>query len=255
MKKLKSLVSGIVMLLLVMLFPSCRKILDKLFPDHDGNKPKDCRIVKVKQYLSTGEDLRTGIVYNNAHGDPDSVIFDIETGSSGAHLFYFKYDASHRLVEYSGWYSREEDDYYFIHKYGYSGNLIVYDTTLWREAGTWTRMGLLEYDGQNRVIKETSRDTLPDGQTGVSSDGPTLTYTYNADGNLGTGYDDKVNFLRTSKTWMFTQRNYSKNNPAGATGYNDEDLPLGFEMGGGVSFLQFDGPAVIEYDCSENYKD
>jgi hypothetical protein len=233
----------------VIALSSCQKIIDKIFHGH-GHEQTGCIITEVKQPLGFNEDVRTGIVYNNTHGDPDSVIFDIETGSAGAHLFYFKYDNMHRLVEYSGWYSRETDDYYFIHRYGYEGSQIVYDTAQWREAGTWTRMSLLEYDAEGRVVNETSRDTLPDGQTGTSSEGPTFTYTYNADGNLAGGnYDDKVSFLRTNEVWTFTQRNYSKNNPDGAIGYNSEDLPLGFSEGHGVQFLQFGGPSEIQYDC------
>lgn len=249
MKQPHSLSTITVAIAVAFAFSSCQKIIDKIFHGH-GHEQTGCIITQVKQPLGFSEDERTGIVYNNTHGDPDSVIFDIETGSAGAHLFYFKYDDMHRLVEYSGWYSREPGDYYFIHRYGYEGSRIIYDTAQWREAGSWTRMGLLEYDAQGRVIKETTRDTLPDGMPGTSSEGPTFTYTYNADGNLeGPNYDDKVNFLRTSDVWMFTQRNYSENNPEGAIGYNDEDLPLGFAQDHGVSFLQFGGPSEIQYDC------
>jgi hypothetical protein len=249
MKLLNSLSTATVAVAAVFAFSSCQKIIDKIFHGH-GHEESGCIITQVKQPLEFSEDVRTGVVYNNAHGDPDSVVFDIETGSAGAHLFYFKYDDMHRLVEYSGWYSREADDYYFIHRYGYQGSQIVYDTTQWREAGSWTRMAELEYDAKGRVIKEASRDTLLDGVPGTSSEGPTETYTYNADDNLDGGtYDDKVSFLRTNEVWMFTQRNYSRNNPQGAIGYNSEDLPLGFAAGHGVSFLQFGGPSEIQYDC------
>jgi hypothetical protein len=111
-------------------------------------------------------------------------------------------------------------------------------------------MAVLEYDAKGRVINETSRDTLIDGVPGSSSDGPTFTYTYDANGNLqGPAYDNKVNFLRTNEVWMFTQRSYSENNPEGAIGYNDQDLPLGFAADHGISFLQFGGPSEIQYDC------
>jgi hypothetical protein len=250
MKKMNNLLTGIIIVLMIIPFSSCQKIIDRIF-NHHPEEVNTCIITQVKQPLGFGSEIRTGIVYNNAHGDPDSVIFDIETGSAGAHLFYFKYDAIHRLVEYSGWYSRAEGDFYFFHHYGYEGTKIIYDTTQWREAGTWTRLGKLEYDAQDRVIKENFRDTLLDGVPGTSSDFPPSTYAYDVNGNLESAtYDDKINFLRTNKVWMFTQRNYSKNNPEGAIGYNDKDLPLGFSGSTGVAFLQFGGPSEITYDCS-----
>jgi hypothetical protein len=250
MKKINSVLISIIIMMLLIPFSSCQKIIDRIF-NHHPEPLYNCTITQVKQSIDGGvENIRTGIVYNNQHGDPDSVIFDIETGSAGAHLFYFKYDAAHRLVEYSGWYSRREGDYYFLHHYGYEGNKIIYDTTQWQQAGKWTRMGILEYDAQDRVIKENFRDTLLDDVPGTSSDFPPATYSYDANGNLtGATYDNKINFLRTNNVWMFTQRNYSKNNPEGATGYNDRDLPLGFTTGHGVSFLQFSGPDEITYDC------
>jgi len=52
-------------------------------------------------------------------------------------------------------------------------------------------------------------------------------YSYNADGNLaGHDYDDKINYHRTNRVWMFIDRDYSVNNPVIATyEYNDFGLP------------------------------
>jgi hypothetical protein len=250
MKQVKTTLLGLSAVLALTALSSCQKIIDKIFHGH-GNEEKACVITKVKQDLF-GEAMRTGIVYNNNHGSPDSVIFDEAGGTAG--LFYFKYDNMHRLVEYSGWYDRSEGNYLFIHYYTYAGDKIIRDSALWREAGTWTRIASLEYDAQGRVIKETGIDTLLDGAPGTSSPFDPIMYQYDGQGNLVTtltnAYDDKVSFLRTNKVWMFTQRNYSKNNPAVATHYNEHDLPLTFADDHGLFFLQFGTPLEIEYDCS-----
>jgi hypothetical protein len=59
------------------------------------------------------------------------------------------------------------------------------------------------------------------------------TYSYNADGNLTNNqfgdpltYDDKMNWNRTDPFLQFIDRDYSKNNPVGASSYNKYGLPL-----------------------------
>ncbi|MBL7696845.1 MAG: hypothetical protein JNK79_01755, partial [Chitinophagaceae bacterium] len=61
-----------------------------------------------------------------------------------------------------------------------------------------------------------------------------IRYNYDSRGNLiqpdtdGVGnleYDNKPGMLRTHPVLMFIQRNYSVNNPKGATSYNQAGLP------------------------------
>ena len=233
----------------IFLFLGCQKIFDRVL--HGGHEKTDCRIVSVKQHLGFSDELRTGLVYYNDHGDPDSVIFDIATGSAGAHLFYFVYDEHHRLIEYREDYSRDPGDYYYKHNYVYDNGLIVIDSTRIREAGSITEVRTLHYDHRQRVIKEDRLWVEGDGEPMNEVLDP-FVYDYNDAGNLNgdqVAYDNKVNFMRTNWVWMFTQRNFSKNNPEGAISYNEHNLPFGFEFEHGVNFLMFGGPAEIVYEC------
>lgn len=247
----RKLLFQVIFLATLISLSSCQKIIDRIF--NGITEDKTCRITEIKQ-LITGDSYRTGQVYYNQQGNPDSVIFDKATGSAGAHLFYFHYDDQHRLIEYRGDYSHEADDYYFKHKYYYSNGRVIADTAYVREAGTSKAIHTLEYDDLGRVIKENRLWVEGDGQP-VNEVQPPLIYAYNEDGNLGEEgsenlYDDKVSFLRTNKVWMFTQRNYSQNNRLGATDYNQEGLPLGFSASTeGISFLQFDNVSELQYEC------
>ena len=241
-------VSNLILLALssLIVIPGCQKI-EKYLPHPPKNDPA-CVITAVTQALEGNE--RHGIVYSNAQGRPDSVIFDIELGSAGASYFYFTYDAGGKLTGYNGNYTREEGDYYFRHKYVYAGNRIVQDTAFIREGGSYTEVLNITYDNAGRVIKEERETIESDGQPASEVRDP-LTYAYNAQGNLVSDYadyDDKVNFLRTNKVWQFIQRDYSQNNPATSTGYNSNKLPTGFNAGY-TSFLQQSLPVHIEYAC------
>ena len=248
---MKKILAGAI-IAIVALFPlsGCRKLVDHIF-HHGNNAATDCRITKIIQSGENGEVI-TGTVYYNDHNDPDSVIFDFEGGSAGGALFYFKYDDHHRLIEYREDYSRQPDDYYHKHNYVYADGIIVTDTARIREAGQWAEVRNLEYDVSGRVIKENRHiielDYLPADEVANPFE-----YIYNAFGNLDGDifvYDNKVNFLRTNKVWMFTQRNYSTNNRPGATSYNEYGLPLTFKNGSSPAFLIFGGPTSIEYHCS-----
>ena len=88
-------------------------------------------------------------------------------------------------------------------------------------------------------------------------DGPSETtiYQYNTDGNLiksfPYGYDREKNYLSTDRVLQFIHRDFSKNNPVGATGYNNASLPLGFgrSYAGFAGFFDWGHPETIEYDC------
>ena len=225
-------------------FSGCRKLADHFF-HVDTSVIKSCRIVKIYH----GD--RTGIVYYNDHNDPDSVIFDVPYGSSGASYFYFIYNDHHQLIEYREDYHREPPgNYYYKHTYVYNNGIIQTDTTRVRQSGAWTELRTLHYDLNRRIIKEDRRIIEMEGQI-VDDEVEPFKYTYDIAGNLEgqpNTYDDKINFLRTNKIWMFTQRNYSMNNPVGATAYNDQGLPLGFQPGSEPQFL-FGTLVGIDYEC------
>lgn len=104
-----------------------------------------------------------------------------------------------------------------------------------------------EYDSHNRMIRRT---------VGGSS----ITYAYNAQGNLVTNvygdslhYDNKVNFNRTDPVLQFINRDYSVNNPIGASSYNAYGLPLEYPYSHGgstiiIDYMGFFNP-VFTYRC------
>jgi hypothetical protein len=239
---------------------SCTKTFDEsndslsVETDNDASLlEKKCQIVSFTQdNIPAGSGTRTVDVYYNRHGDIDSMIADVQTGSLGLERFYFTYGKNHKLIGY-----REDagESYFYVeqHTYAYEQGRIVRDSLRISDA-TFTEVRSLEYDSQGRIIKENRKIVNDDGT--VSNLNP-LIYSYDDDGNLVDGsasYDDGVNFLRTSEQLMFTQRDYSRNNRAQATAYNERNLPLGFAEGvpapHSPSYLfSFGLPATITYDC------
>jgi hypothetical protein len=239
----------------VLQLSACHKIVDRLFPNH--NHDHLCRISEIKQPLSEHE-IRTASFFYNEYGDLDSVIYDIM--AYGGNFFYYKYDEHHRLTGYEVHYDAPYEfyNYYHIHSYVYSdyGKIII-DTARYRQAGSWTQVSYLEYDSSGRVIKETGNVIEAEGDSTIHPLTP-KTYTYDERENLRVpetpnNYDDKVNFLSTRNVLMFTHRDYSRNNPIAATGYNMYKLPTGFA----VQFGTYDDqdlfllglPSEISYDC------
>ena len=123
------------------------------------------------------------------------------------------------------------------------------------------RPGFYEYDQWDRVIKTT--------RYYPSSFVQVYEYEYESDGNLEsisefvngnpagvrtfTGYDDKVSIFRTSKIWMFIERNYSKNNLVAADTYNNKGLPTKYNSPNfGVYRFLYEtdiSRSDIEYKC------
>jgi len=113
------------------------------------------------------------------------------------------------------------------------------------------RIFYYSYDSYDRLIS--LKFTQDDGNL------VTFNFSYDANGNLtGRAYDDKINFRRTSKLWMFLSCDYSVNNPLTATyRCNRLGLPetidcigenstgLMNEVYGSLGFNQ----ATIRYDC------
>lgn len=214
---------------------------------------KKCRIASFTQTVP-GMGIRNVEFFYNKHGQIDSAIADLGTGSLGAHLFYFTYDKNHKLIGY-----REDAGEFYpfqeVHTYVYEQGRIARDSVRINPDGTFTEVQTFEYDKKGRLIKATPVVINDDGSI-IDNLAPYV-YTYDDDGNLvvdAAAYDDGVNFLSLSEELMFTQRDYSRNNRLGATGYNDSGLPLGFADGiwasyGASSLLTFGLPDYITYDC------
>jgi hypothetical protein len=190
------------------------------------------------------------VIAYNSYSDPVSITPGwIGTGNTRR---LFRYDSKHRLTDYIGAY----------------------------ELGGYEQWRWYVYDNNNRVIRDTSYSfgSLSDKKSGQY--GPFVTtydydskgrithtstlatwlpyppqeffYTYDSHGNLespGVTYDDKINFRRTNRVWMFIDRNYSVNNSKPVIGYNDHGLPL--KVGAGITgFVGFNGPWMeLTYQC------
>lgn len=238
-----------VMFVATLPFSGCRRIIDRIF-NGNQNVVGDCRISKIIQEDTLSNEVRTGIVYYNDRNDPDSVIF--ETQVYGPVYFYFTYNDAGQLVEYREMYSREPADYYAWHKYISVNGIVVQDTARIRVAGQSTEVRNIQYDANGRVVKETNHLIELDNAPWDEERTP-FTYYYDEFGNLNGDryvYDGKVNFLRTNKVWMFTQRNYSMNNRFEASTYNERGLPLTFEPEKAPYFLlAYAAITRVEYEC------
>lgn len=239
-------------LLFIILFSGCRKIYDHIF-NQDTFVVTGCRISKIVSINEFGSGVHTGIVYYNEHNNPDSIIFDFEGSSAGVSQFYFIYDAEHRLIEYRSDYSNQPGDYYVRHTYAYEHGIVVRDTTRAQIAGQATEVGNVHYDASGRIVKVTNHLIEIDHSPADEQTDPYI-YEYDADGNrfgATIEYDDKISFLRTNKVWMFTLRNYSMNNLAGATSYNEHGLPTAFAEDKTPYFHVYLVNA-LEYQCTAN---
>lgn len=262
MKQLLTILRTVVLLIIVTHFSSCQKIIDKIF-NRGNHNSTGCTVKTIKQEIFEGS-FRTATFYNNSRGNPDSVIFDVSAGSAGAQLYYYWYDNQNRLIAFDSYYDTDRDVHFFKHRYGYDElGRIKTDTVDICQAGCWTTVLDLQYDNQNRVVSEVGRVIVSDGEPVPNPEPFTLNYPYDSRGNLVPAndiYDEKVSFLRTSNVLMFTERNYSRNNPIGASGYNEQSLPLGFPDFTENMFptshwalIQRNAPTEITYDCKDEY--
>ena len=229
---------------------SCKKILDKLKKDPiavvDG-----CNIKTIVQYDTPLSDPRTIDFSYNMHGQPVSAIND--RPGTGAPNLYFRYDAKKRLTDFIGLYTNGEYEYWYRYEYDHH-NRVIRDTQ-WvfgtfganpDPSSYFIRVSTYTYDANHRVASRSTIEIQPDVY-----DLGTTTFIYDAAGNLGGGaYDDKLNFRRTNKVWMFVERNYSINNNPAAVSYNGTSLPTEFNTATNFSFLGFAmNKSTIEYFC------
>jgi hypothetical protein len=217
--------------------------------------------MQVKKYVrdSTGNEGEfTGNFIWDGNGNPLRVSFD--RGGELEETYTFGYDAQGRLNKYTSFLNLVVIRYASTHRYGYSANGKIIRDTL--EYATLTEFSQithsmseyrLEYDSKGRIVKE-SGTMFEKNFVPVNEDLGTRVYSYDKKGNLvlprESKYDHKKNFLRTHEIWMLITRNHSVNNPVGATGYNQYDLPLGFSKS--VPGLElFSTPLNIVYECAE----
>lgn len=192
--------------------------------------------IKHIQYTFGSQKSEANFTYNT-HGDPVSVT--VSNPGTGNPKVIFLYDHYNRITDYIGPYSKLDPanlpkeiffEYWISYTYADQNpsSLPVVDTFrsfgIYRNGqftvSTPTNIEHYTYDSKGRIIQINYSNIYSNN---------TLTYNYNANGNLvrsNVMYDDKINFRRTNKLFMFLDRDYSMNNPFIATSYNDKGLPL-----------------------------
>lgn len=195
----------------------------------------DCRITRIV-IKNAGDEIRSGNISYNSFGDP--IAYTPAGYSPGSVKYEFRYDDKQRLTDYIGYYAAGASAgiFEFWTKYLYEGNRVVRDTTYHygkygNDISNHTpikEVTIYTYDKHGRISGTVMRQLRNGNANGVMGD---YRYVYNDDGNLvtpGASYDDKISIYRTSKVWMFINRNYSRNNIKRANGYNSRGLPSGF---------------------------
>ena len=211
---------------------ACKKGPDVPMPE------TNCRITSFTYTIPLNSTPYSGIVSYNNDGNPSAVkISPVFTASPHATFFYDKHK---RLTDHIGVYGAQTDpsnlpdkitfEYWvrFIYADENPSSLPIGDTLY--VIGNYTKGGPIlassttiesfVYDAQGRIIQVTA-----------SSNFPTRTYTYDANGNLvlpNVVYDTRKNPRQTNKVWMLVDKNFSKNNPVVATQYNAEGFPTLF---------------------------
>ena len=240
----------------------CQKLVDGLLRRHADN-PTTCKISSIS-YQLYDYTPSNAVFYNNRVGDPDSVIFTSQPTYGTAKFFYFKYDQQLRLVAFNAYNDRNPENYFFTHTYVYSDKgILIADTARISQDGVRQTFKFeIQYDSKGRVISETGHLLHSNRVPEPITEPFILLYNYNAEGNINDvnrTYDtSSINFLRTSSILMFTERNYSKNNPSNISGINDQGLPLGFPgiyhnefLSNPWGLLQRTPPSQIKYDCTK----
>jgi hypothetical protein len=236
-------------LLFVLLLPiiSCVKIAPGFDPRDGNNVYSGCKILKTVSKESAADPyVYTRTFFYNPKGDPEKILTDRQI--TGKQNIGFKYDKYGRLQEYSAGYTNGGFD--FIHRYKYENNRVVVDSVFTSISTFLPPVVTLyypKYDNLNRVIE----DSIV-----LNSKAYFLQkYIYDVKGNLANwDYDEKINPHRTNRVWMFIDRNYSVNNPVGASSYNQSGLPLVFPPSDEdnfqlTAFAYGNGGVTISYDC------
>lgn len=252
---------GLFMLLLAA--TGCKKLIDYVIKNPDVTQP-GCRITS---FSSSSDHLaRTGVIYYNKWGNPDSVIYnEVTTGQANYRMIY---DDKKRLIECLQFYPSigvdtccngesgcNNNDLIWLQewsKYSYDNkNRIVADTTYYMpiyksghpfpitvceedDPGIFPTYAVYSYDQYDRVVKKV--ETNDNGYENIR------VFKYDAKGNLVDPlrkYDDKISLLRTNKIWMFLNLDYSLNNPFAGASYNSNGLPTGFNVNTDPYYFNF----------------
>jgi hypothetical protein len=228
----------------------CNKLFDyiKEHPDEDCTSCKITKLTSITSYDGITYDTITAIVAYNSWGDPISVTPNhIGTGMP---QYLFRYDSQHRLTDFIGAYSNGYYEQW--RRYVYDGNNRIIRDTAYSfgllNDRTHTDYGpyvtTYTYDSKGRVVLTSTWDIVHGYTYGFS-------YAYDTNGNQifdGVVYDDKINFRKTNKIWMFVSHDYSVNNGKPVIGYNDKGLPL--KVSNRWGFLSFYGTWLeIKYKC------
>ena len=142
------------------------------------------------------------------------------------------YDSTERLTALRR-VKGEPDGLNVFHRYGYEGNKITTDTVFDASTSTYrVWLSRITYDSSDRIATETIEILYSDIEgkvrlswcnTGIL---PMETWSHNLVFHVM--YSDHKNPLRTDKYLQFLARDYSRNAPIGATGFNQYDFPTVF---------------------------
>ncbi|HTQ67002.1 MAG TPA: RHS repeat domain-containing protein [Puia sp.] len=237
----------------------CKKAFDYL-SDH-----KLVGFCQIKKITFTGifPTPDTAVFTYNSQGDPVSIIR--RWTGTGYTNFLFRYDGLHRLTDQINVYGVDVSElnppeswnkYFYDDKGRIALDSQYFFPNLVNGKPVPGQLGAVsifkyEYDPFDRLISVTWEQL--DKVNSITN------YSYDANGNLtGRVYDDKINFHRCNKIWMFLARDYSVNNPLNAFyTYNRTGLPVNIDCTKGNSenfmdemmgFFGFN-QADIEYGC------
>ena len=213
-------------------FSSCQKNLenksgvDEISGTPLPGQPTYCRIESIRENPNRFDERYRLVLYDE-YENPVAITTPVL--GTGINYHQFRYDQWHRLKDYIAYLNGGQFQTWHIYGYDNSGR-IGYDTLYWfgqlgeKPTNYWFReYQAFEYDNQNRIIRINYHNDQ--GNSGV------VNYEYDAAGNLihpaseGVTYDNKINLNRTNDIWMFLSRDYSMNNPFGATSYNAAGYP------------------------------
>ena len=249
MKKNKTFFTAVGMATILMISQGCQKLMDYIQLHPTAELPI-CQIRQFNILQQYGGPDTLKFTYNYWR-DPISILRAYP--GTGAPNYFFHYDNQHRLIETIGAYGQTplESGVESWEKYFYDGNGRIIEDSLYffpdivdgqPVLGQYgiNSLYLFGYDAEGRINKVVLN-------RGGASHPYTETYTYAYDGNGNlTGpasYDNKINFRRTNKIWMFLDRNYSLNNPAPASySYNQVGLPTKIDWPSGYQGQLYDLP-------------
>jgi hypothetical protein len=240
MKKFYRITGMLSLAVFFFLIFSCRRILVQIQINTHGSEVTSCKITGI-DYQGYFGVINLAFTYN-ANGDPVS-IHPLDDSDPDAFSMDFHYGSDNKLTYIS---SNEALVGHGTTTFLYNGESIDSSVFVHQEDDDELH-NKYQYDTFNRL--SSARSDLYFLEYFQSRH--TYNYAYDVYGNLtGMGaFDERVNLLRTKRIWMFLSRNYSINNPVGATSYNSFGFPEHF----GTTTAKFISVpltnATIHYDC------